>query len=71
MLEAGHQARDQGLNIRKVWTLGDDPCEFCQAVAAEYGDEDLDDPFESEDNEVDAPPLHPNCNCELDRGRER
>jgi hypothetical protein len=26
VLEAGKQARDAGSNVRKVWTLGDNPC---------------------------------------------
>src|SRR6516225_2537532 len=59
-LEAGRQARDAGLNVRKAWTLGPNPCELCQDAAAE-GDIDLDDDFGSDAG--DAPPLHPNCEC--------
>ena len=63
VLEAGRQARDaSGQNIRKVWTLGDDPCPLCEDAAAE-GDVDLEDDF---GDAGDAPPLHPNCECELD-----
>ena len=62
-LEAGRQARDaSGQNIRKVWTLGDDPCPLCEDAAAE-GDVDLEEDF---GDAGDAPPLHPNCECELD-----
>jgi hypothetical protein len=63
VLEAGRQARDAGLNVRKAWTLGPNPCELCQDAAAE-GDIDLDDDFGSDAG--DAPPLHPNCECSLD-----
>jgi hypothetical protein len=61
-LEAGRQARAAGLNVRKVWTLADNPCPLCQEAAAE-GDIGLDSPF---GDAGDAPPLHPNCMCALD-----
>ena len=63
VLEAGRQARAAGLNVRKVWTLGPNPCPRCEAAAAE-GDIDLEDDFGSDAG--DAPPLHPNCECNLD-----
>src|SRR6516165_11242736 len=62
-LEAGRQARAAGLNVRKVWGLGPNPCELCQDAAAE-GDIDLDDDFGDEAGS--GPPLHPNCQCTLD-----
>jgi hypothetical protein len=62
-LEAGRQARAAGLDVRKVWTLGDNPCPACEE-AAEQGDIDLDADFGDEAG--DAPPLHPNCECNLD-----
>jgi hypothetical protein len=61
--EAGRQAKAAGLNVRKVWTLGPNPCELCQDAAAE-GDIDLDADFGDEAG--NAPPLHPNCECNLD-----
>jgi hypothetical protein len=61
-LEAGRQARAAGLNVRKVRTLGPNPCPQCEAAAAE-GDIDLDADFGSD---AGAPPLHPNCMCALD-----
>jgi hypothetical protein len=63
VLEAGRQARDAGADVRKVWTLGDNPCPQCEDAAAE-GDIDLDDDFGSDAG--DSPPLHPNCECSLD-----
>lgn len=50
---------DLGLNIKKEWLLGENPCEICQANA-EQGAIDLDDDFDSGDP---APPAHPNCEC--------
>jgi hypothetical protein len=63
VLEAGRQARAAGLPVTKVWTLGPNPCPQCEAAAAE-GDIDLDADFGSDAG--DAPPLHPNCECNLD-----
>jgi hypothetical protein len=62
-LEAGRQAREAGLAVKKVWTLGDNPCPQCEDAAAE-GDIDLEDDFGGDAG--DAPPLHPNCECTLD-----
>jgi hypothetical protein len=62
-LEAGRQAAAAGLNVRKIWTLGPNPCPLCEDAAAE-GDIDLEDDFGGEAG--DAPPLHPNCECSLD-----
>jgi hypothetical protein len=63
VLEAGRQAKAAGLDVRKVWTLGDNPCPACEEAAAE-GDIDLEADFGDEAGE--APPLHPNCECNLD-----
>jgi hypothetical protein len=63
VLEAGRQAQSAGLNVRKVWTLGPNPCPQCEDAAAE-GDIDLDDDFGGDAG--DAPPLHPNCECSVD-----
>jgi hypothetical protein len=63
VLEAGRQARSAGLPVRKVWTLGANPCPQCEDAAAE-GDIDLEDDFGGDAG--DAPPLHPNCECSLD-----
>lgn len=50
---------DLGLNIKKEWLLGENPCEICQANA-DQGPIDLDDEFESGDTET---PAHPSCEC--------
>jgi hypothetical protein len=63
VLEAGRQAKAAGLPVRKVWTLGPNPCPQCEDAAAE-GDIDLEDDFGGDAG--DAPPLHPNCECSLD-----
>jgi hypothetical protein len=64
VLEAARQARDAtGVKLQKVWTLGgDNPCPLCEDAAAE-GAVDLEDDF---GEAGDAPPLHPNCECELE-----
>jgi hypothetical protein len=63
VLEAARQARDAtGVKLQKVWTLGgDNPCPICED-AADEGAIDLEDEF----GPGDAPPAHPNCECELE-----
>jgi len=64
VLQAGREARAaSGVDIRKVWTVGPDPCPLCQDAEAE-GVIDLEEDFTDESG--DAPPLHPNCMCTLD-----
>ena len=61
-LEMGKLAVDRGIDLKKGWTLGDDPCPICIAAAkmgiievnADFGDAG------------DGPPLHPNCMCVID-----
>jgi F like protein len=53
---------ESGIKLRKSWLLGSDPCPVCAANAA-AGDIGLDEDFPSGD---DAPPLHPNCECEVE-----
>lgn len=61
-LEGYKVGRDEaGVNVRKEWLLGENPCPICEANADE-GEIDLDDEFSSGD---DAPPAHPNCECAL------
>lgn len=63
VLQAGREARAaSGVDIRKVWTLGTDPCPLCEDAAAE-GAIDLEEDF---GDAGEAPPLHPNCYCSLD-----
>lgn len=50
---------DLGLNIKKEWLLGENPCDICIANN-DQGAIDLDEAFQSGD---DAPPAHPNCEC--------
>lgn len=59
-LTSYQEARDDlGLEIKKEWLLGENPCETCLANNAQ-GAIDLDDDFESGDA---TPPAHPNCEC--------
>lgn len=60
-LDGAKAARDAGVEAKKVWLLGQDPCDECSENADE-GAIDLDDDFPSGD---DAPPGHPNCYCSL------
>ena len=53
------EARTAGVDIKKEWLLGSEPCDECEENAAQ-GPIDLDDAFASGDDE---PPAHPNCNC--------
>jgi hypothetical protein len=63
VLEAARVAQDAGVGkYSKQWTLGDNPCVYCQENAAE-GEIELDEFFASGD---DSPPLHPHCECDLD-----
>ena len=61
-LAAGREASNAGVKMLKSWSLGPDPCPACEEAAAE-GEIELDDEF---GDAGDAPPLHPNCQCELD-----
>lgn len=61
-LEGAREARDSaGVMTRKVWLLGQDPCDECLANADD-GPIELDADFSSGD---DGPPAHPNCFCSL------
>lgn len=58
----GYQAaRDAGVNVMKQWITADDPCDDC-ADNEDQGPIDLDDDFDSGD---DAPPAHPQCECDI------
>ena len=60
---AGYRAAksEAGVNLKKEWLLGPEPCEICVANN-DQGPIDLDDDFDSGD---DAPPAHPNCECAI------
>jgi hypothetical protein len=62
MLEAGRQAAATGRRILKRWTLGSDPCPLCLEASAE-GEIELDEDF---GDAGEQPPLHPNCECEIE-----
>lgn len=53
------EAAADGVNLRKAWILGPEPCEICEGNAAD-GDIELDQDFSSGDDNV---PAHPNCEC--------
>lgn len=74
--------RQTGLVKGKTWLLAPDPCEFCEAAAAQYSSNPvpLDGAFfrkgstlEGADGnamtldyeDVQGPPLHPNCRCSM------
>ena len=61
-LAAGRAARKAGVPVKKVWTLGPNPCPICEE-AASHGTIDLDAEF---GDAGDAPPPHPNCMCALE-----
>lgn len=54
-------ASDAGVNLKKQWLLGADPCDVCQTNAA-AGPIDLQEPFPSGDM---ATPGHPHCKCSI------
>ncbi len=56
------EAKDQGIQVEKLWSAEPDACEECQANADQEWIDD-DDTFDSGD---DAPPAHPNCVCSLE-----
>jgi hypothetical protein len=60
-LEGLRGARAAGVNTKKSWLLGPDPCEICQDNA-DASPIDLDDDFPSGDSE---PTAHPNCECSI------
>lgn len=61
-LEGYISARDDlGVDVKKAWLLGPNPCATCQENA-DAGPIDLDDDFPSGD---DAPTAHPRCECSL------
>ncbi len=58
-LASYQEARDAGVELRKEWLLGPNPCEVCQENA-DAGPIDLDDEFPSGDMH---PAAHPRCEC--------
>ena len=54
--------RDPDWGLKKIWTLGANPCVLCQEAAA-IGAVDIDEDF---GDAGDGTPLHPNCECDLD-----
>jgi HK97 family phage portal protein len=76
-----------GIVTGKTWLLAPDPCEFCEAVAKQFGEKPVgvgDSFFKKGDvvlgvpdadgnqksmildyEDVDGPPLHPNCRCSM------
>lgn len=58
-MEGYRAAASTGIVVLKEWILGPNPCEVCEANAAQ-GPIPLDEDFESGD---DAVPAHPHCEC--------
>ena len=54
------EAQNQGLVLWKRWVVGDGCCDLCQSLDGKTVA--LDDNFEVD---VDDPPLHPNCRCDI------
>ena len=61
-LAAGKEAAKAGAKLKKAWRTADNPCPICEAAEA-MGEIDLDADF---GDAGDAPPPHPNCECELE-----
>jgi SPP1 gp7 family putative phage head morphogenesis protein len=61
VLAGMHYSKENGVHIRKLWSLDAVACPVCQANGDD-GAIDLDEMFESGDQ---APPAHPNCRCSL------
>jgi HK97 family phage portal protein len=74
--------KSTGLVEGKTWLLAPDPCEFCEAAAAAFGQKSvgINDPFFKQGailtgadggelaldyEDIDGPPLHPNCRCSM------
>lgn len=53
--------RESGLVVKKKWLLSTEPCPICEENASD-GVIDIDENFSSGD---DAPPAHPNCECDV------
>ena len=53
-----------GLVSEKTWLPDAEACEICLALGA-MGPIPLDQDFDTEDDSVDGPPAHPNCECTL------
>lgn len=68
-LESWQQAIDAGIidkdTAMKVWIVTPDDrlCDLCAPLDGVRVP--FDDVFESDDGEIDAPPLHPNCRCSI------
>lgn len=60
-LEGYRAARDAGVKVKKAWNPDAGACPICQENG-DAGAIDLDEDFPSGD---DAPPAHPNCECDL------
>lgn len=65
ILEGMRELKSQGVKIKKIWLPDAEACDAC----LELGNQDaipLEDDFESDDyDDTDAPPLHPNCRCNM------
>jgi len=63
------QAKDDGelpAGARKVWSSSPASYRLCEACEEMDGQSAaLDEDFHSEDGDVDAPPLHPQCRCTM------
>jgi hypothetical protein len=68
-LSVWNTAADQGLIDRqttmKQWITDGNPCPLCIDLE-EQGPIPFDENWESEEEDVDAPPLHPNCYCDIE-----
>ncbi len=53
-----------GLVSEKKWLPDAEACEICLELGA-LGPIPLDEDFDTEDDSVDGPPAHPNCECTL------
>lgn len=69
--DAYAQAIDRGAlpadAVKQYWLLGDKPCPVCESIPPANEDgRAVGEAFDSIDGPQDAPPVHPNCNCDLE-----
>lgn len=55
--------KDTGTVGQKQWVVGAGCCDECDELDGTVVD--LDDTFSTSDGDIDGPPLHPNCRCDV------
>lgn len=65
------QAIDDGVfsddAVRRFWQIGPNPCPICEAIPDLNPDGvAVDEDFDSDDGDIDDPPVHTSCQCSVD-----